>query len=615
MYRCVCARPRTALENYAKSLRQLCDDDCEADPMPHPMYVVPMDAVLQMTELKPHEELLAEGVVIEFEAGYGKAAFLSHQWISSHHPDPHLEQMRVFQEAVVHMKTGLKNIPLDVFTDTQRPFEKGPSTAKMFSKPIFVWYDFFCCPQADACQLSKAIESIPAYIARCSLFFVLCPVIQQHGSSEVLGPRTWAERGWCRAERTFRELSMQNSWIAIKSSKNVEVMSTSVASYGGSVGEGMFSQMEDLAKLSPVLGQRFRRKLMAYLRDRDFVSYRVLYNLHNFHMRGLPVEEVFDLPGSAFEEFSSEGSDHSLEAQVVARFLHQNGLRHIRQVDEGGWTPLCYAAMNGDPVLVRGLLQQRANPNDQTRKQQKMVGLFPRISALALCAFFRNHEAMRLLIDAGASISAGWEPPMCTAAWANCPTGIRILCEAGGRALVPDVLGLPALQHATGFGSVDAFQEIVAQASDAADLSYALHWAMLFRGGSAHMVGALVEAKADLNEQLKLSPRTAMGALCKLLGLLHRQGESTHMRRFAYHANGATPLMIAVIAGQYEGAAALIRAGAEVGLQNDRGALPVDMARELAAPSFLIRALEEGTRPCRLAEIASEEEEMVVEYF
>ena len=71
------------------------------------------------------------------------------RWISRHHPDPHFEQMRVFQEAVVHMKTGLKNIPLDVFTDTQRPFEKGPSTAEMFSKPIFVWYDFFSCPQAD----------------------------------------------------------------------------------------------------------------------------------------------------------------------------------------------------------------------------------------------------------------------------------------------------------------------------------------------------------------------------------------------------------------------------------------------------------------------------------
>lgn len=172
---------------------------------------------------------------------------------------------------------------------------------------------------------------------------------------------------------------------AIKSSKNVEVMSSSVASYGGSVGEGIFSQTADLAMLSPVLGQRFRRKLMAYLRAQDFVSYRVLLNLHNFHMRGLPVDEVFDPPGFDPDAFSSEGFNHSLETQAVARFLHQNGLKNVRQVDEGGWTPLCYAAMNGDPVLVRGLLQQRANPNDQTKKQQKMVGLFPRISALALC--------------------------------------------------------------------------------------------------------------------------------------------------------------------------------------------------------------------------------------
>ena len=102
-----------------------------------------------------------------------------------------------------------------------------------------------------------------------------------------------------------------------------------------------------------------------------------------------------------------------------------------------------------------------------------------------------------------------------------------------------------------------------------------------------------------------------MGLLCKLLGFLHRQGDSTHMRRFAYHANGATPLMIALIAGQYEGAAALIQVGADVGLQNARGALPVDLARELAAPSFLIRALEERTNPCRLAEPSFEEDEMI----
>ena len=44
--------------------------------------------------------------------------------------------------------------------------------------------------------------------------------------------------------------------------------------------------------------------------------------------------------------------------------------------DKAGWTPLCYAAVSGNPLLLVALLQQRANPNDSIRHaSQQQVGV------------------------------------------------------------------------------------------------------------------------------------------------------------------------------------------------------------------------------------------------
>ena len=59
--------------------------------------------------------------------------------------------------------------------------------------------------------------------------------------------------------------------------------------------------------------------------------------------------------------FSSMGFAH--ENPGVAAGAH-------RRYDKGGWSPLCFAAMNGDPVLVSALLEKKASPNDATKKSK-----------------------------------------------------------------------------------------------------------------------------------------------------------------------------------------------------------------------------------------------------
>ena len=87
--------------------------------------------------------------MVEFEETLGQAAFVSHQWVGRNHPDPEFKQMRVLQDALRHVMSDLKNIPLDMNSEALVPGCKCLDTAKLRSKPLFVWYDYFSCPQLD----------------------------------------------------------------------------------------------------------------------------------------------------------------------------------------------------------------------------------------------------------------------------------------------------------------------------------------------------------------------------------------------------------------------------------------------------------------------------------
>ena len=141
-------------------------DAKEADPWGaalFPMYVVAAEAVLSMTEIKPHETLLLDRVVKDFQHCEGNAMFVSHQWAGSQHPDPSFKQFKVLQKALRNMAKApvvSANIGLELYANTQ------PHDAGDLSKAIFIWYDYFSIPQADPTSRGLAISSIPSYVRR-----------------------------------------------------------------------------------------------------------------------------------------------------------------------------------------------------------------------------------------------------------------------------------------------------------------------------------------------------------------------------------------------------------------------------------------------------------------
>lgn len=151
--------------------------------MRFPMYTVPVEALQKMTKIEPHEVLQEGGVLVEYEKNLGKAAFVSHQWIGSSHPDPEFKQMRVLQQALEQAML-MRSIPVDITTEAAMG-GKPMSTSQLWSAPLFIWYDYFSIPQLDINASGQkstqrdAIATIPTYVGQCDFFFALVPFVEK----------------------------------------------------------------------------------------------------------------------------------------------------------------------------------------------------------------------------------------------------------------------------------------------------------------------------------------------------------------------------------------------------------------------------------------------------
>ena len=568
------------------------------------MYTVPLDDVLKMSSVEAHEVLKSQDILVEFEEKMGKAIFVSHQWVGEDHADPNFVQFPVFQEA---MKQILFHIPYIPLYWPAEIMEGGkPLKTEVFrSVPLFVWYDYFSVPQLEsglegrghATNQAKAIASIHAYVKECSFFFALCPVIQDCASKKVLDASSWRRRGWCRLEQTMRELS-DGSWILVHSAVQMEVILRTNA-FNGSVGEGDFAVADDKAKLGQVVLVALMERMVQALQESDFVTYRVVRNLHRVYLRSLDVEAELDLiPG-----FVCDTDDSS--AYVASHFFHQNGFSRINEVDRAGFTPLHYAALNGDPQLINALLEHRADLSKSTRKGQKLIGLPAQRSALALCLVCQHNEAAQLLLAAKASVREAGDRLMSAqhaAAISNNVTGIRLLCEYGADPMEKNMFAVPAILTASFEDSLEVFEELVHCTGVAAaeDFSKLLHAAASSSIAAMKVAQRLVELKADINEQYQIPARSLESVFVFAQSLRYRLGAVTPATTHFHHCHRSTPLMIAILHANDHLAWLLITEGARLDLRNARGLSAWDLAQMVGVPSRIKEVLNGDDVYCRV---------------
>ena len=331
-----------------------------------PMYTVPIEHVLKMTELHPYEDMQKKRRLVVFEEKLGKAMFVSHQWAGHHHPDPDLQQWRVLQEALRNIFSGVSKVGLPISAELAFGRLPCPTAADFAEESLYVWYDYFCCPQ-DLSSLASsfragAIRSIPSYVAKCEFFVILCPVVEHAQERRLLNLATWAQRGWCRTERLARELSARKvAYTIIIESPTQQTLSMDILRLLDAPGAGMWSRESDKPIVASALVQMIWNKLLYLLEQGDLHGFRFLLNRQGpCCFRGLDMEPVDGLVPGFHTQIDPMANP---SAFLLARFLHQNGFTSPLQRDSAGWSPLCLAAMNGSPLLVQALLDRKASPN------------------------------------------------------------------------------------------------------------------------------------------------------------------------------------------------------------------------------------------------------------
>lgn len=600
------------------------------------MYAVPFDTFMNMTSVRPHQHLLEDGELVAFTPDMGKVLFVSHQWVDDTFPDPEFKQLSVLQEALQNILRERALISVHLNSQLLFGARKTIAAADLNAQPLFVWYDFFCCPQPqfalpgqDAVgDLGKAVASIMGYVESSHFFVILAPPVRHAQHGHMLGYSTWKRRGWCRAERAARALSVgdhQNSMLLVQSPAQLQVATPSEV-FHGSVGRGEFTKDSDRATLAPVMKALVRNRLEACLETGDLHEYRLLLNgqavlfeeLDVAAIAGLVPEEACARPEARpLSPLAEEGVPRDAERATVtaavahashgglgpkpsdsaARFMCQNGFATVADRDEGGWSPLCLAALSGNPLLLRGLLDLKGDVDDQITKNEPRLRLMEGDSLLHISAQFGNNESLRLLIARKAQVNARNRFGMSAlkrAAIRDNTEGIRILWRSRCDLNLTDKLGSTALAPSCAWGSANAVKALIEAglpAMGAASGLSGLHLCALFEG-TPEVASCLIQANWEcVNSPARPQVSNPLGVLFTLRGLKYRFSADM-ISRLGYHFFDATPLMISVLTGKLDIVDVLVDAKADLTLRNSRGKTAQDLAIESSLPAFVMDRLK-----------------------
>jgi len=111
----------------------------------YPMWLMPVHEFMTLSELRPHQELVAAGKLVKLNAAMNSVFFLSHQWTSFDRPDHSTSQLRTVQKALVRMLCGKLPTTSPQFTDEIRfpsNVQIGSAEWKEIVGYAHVWIDY-----------------------------------------------------------------------------------------------------------------------------------------------------------------------------------------------------------------------------------------------------------------------------------------------------------------------------------------------------------------------------------------------------------------------------------------------------------------------------------------
>ena len=121
----------------------------------YPMYVLPFHEFMAMDEWQPHQNLKAQGKLMEFdESMWGKIFFISHQWTAYNHPDPNKDQLQSLQHVLRRLANGEMSVKGNFAVEFMYGLKQGHTAAewKKLLPEAYFWIDYTSMPQPLAAR-------------------------------------------------------------------------------------------------------------------------------------------------------------------------------------------------------------------------------------------------------------------------------------------------------------------------------------------------------------------------------------------------------------------------------------------------------------------------------
>ena len=248
----------------------------------------------------------------------------------------------------------------------------------------------------------------------------------------------------------------------------------------------------------------------------------------------------------------------------------------VNAKDKDGWTPLLWAAYNGNAEVISVLLQAGADVN-----AKKNNGDTPLLSAVLR----ENIELISVLLKRGADVNAkddDGRTPLLSAVLRENIELISILIQAGADLNAKDNDGFTPLDLAEGgkhWAAAKALEDAIintGKPNSHALLELGKKWKTITAAEVLAMINAGADVHAKNNDGNTPLHAAAWKGNAEVIPVLIKAGADVH----AKNNDGNTPLHSAAFWGKAEVIPVLIKAGADVNAKNNHGDTPLHaMAR------------------------------------
>ena len=294
----------------------------------YPMYVIKVTDLLELDKWVPHQDLVKAGKMIQVRSDLDvEVLFISHQWTSFQHPDPSGEQLAALKRVIRRLMEGKTSVRSNATLESvyHSKFIISGTEWKTKLPAMYMWIDYLSIPQPGAVAAPKgaaahattdhrlmfnnlfkageevpldqngdgevtlaelvsglkaAVDSIPSYIERSSMTWILVPPVKHADLENTMCDfNSWRSRGWCRMEFAASKLASGDDLplMIVESEEGTPEFFNPCDTFKLCAAHGNFSVDDDREKVNSTLSTMIANKGISFEKMGDMTLARLVH--------------------------------------------------------------------------------------------------------------------------------------------------------------------------------------------------------------------------------------------------------------------------------------------------------------------------------------------------